>query len=143
MTYGNRIYCNRCGTTTRINANYCTGCGNLLNPGLRRGVRGKRRGSKIGFIIVAAIIGFFLFGFCDNILTSIGTYEESDFTTEPVHQRNLHLKIHMLARVNDARKGVGVPTVKLGTNNAAQLHAEQGVKYSRPPIGTHTASNPT
>ena len=108
MTYGNQIYCNRCGTTTRIKANYCTVCGNFLNPGLGRSGRWKGRGSKIALIIVAATIGFYLFGSCDNILTSIGTYEESDSTTEPVHQRNIHLKKHMLTRVNDAREGAGV-----------------------------------
>ena len=42
-------------------------------------------------------------------------------------QRHLPLKQLMLELINDARRAAGAPDVRLGTNAAAQLHAEQMV----------------
>ena len=42
-------------------------------------------------------------------------------------QRHLPLKQLMLELINDARRAAGAPEVRLGTNAAAQLHAEQMV----------------
>ena len=42
-------------------------------------------------------------------------------------QRHIELKYLMLNLINDARAEAGVPTVNLGTNGAAQMHAEQMV----------------
>ena len=42
-------------------------------------------------------------------------------------QRHLSLKQLMLELINDARRAAGAPDVRLGTNAAAQLHAEQAV----------------
>ena len=42
-------------------------------------------------------------------------------------QRHLSLKQLMLELINDARRAAGAPDVRLGTNAAAQLHAEQMV----------------
>ena len=42
-------------------------------------------------------------------------------------QRHLSLKQLMLELINEARREAGAPDVRLGTNAAAQLHAEQAV----------------
>ena len=42
-------------------------------------------------------------------------------------QRHLELKQLMLELINDARREAGAPSVRLGANGAAQLHAEQMV----------------
>lgn len=42
-------------------------------------------------------------------------------------QRHLEWKQQMLELINDARRQAGAPAVRLGTNAAAQLHAEQMV----------------
>jgi len=55
-------------------------------------------------------------------------YPEPDTTSTPVYKRNLEAKNYMLELVNEARGQAGAPPVTLGTNVAAQLHAEQGVE---------------
>lgn len=49
----------------------------------------------------------------------------SDSTTEPPRLRNVAEKRHMLELINDARNRSGVPPVVMGTNNVAQIQADQ------------------
>lgn len=55
-----------------------------------------------------------------------GTLSGSAAADDPA-QRHLELKQLMLELINDARSEAGAPTVRLGVNGAAQLHAEQMV----------------
>ena len=48
-------------------------------------------------------------------------------TTLPPHQRHIEEKDYMLALINSERRKAGVNPVVLGTNNAAQLHAESSL----------------
>ena len=48
-------------------------------------------------------------------------------STLPPHQRHIEEKDYMLALINSERRKAGVNPVVLGTNNAAQLHAESSL----------------
>ena len=49
----------------------------------------------------------------------------SDSVTEPPRLRNQAEKRHMLELINQARVRNGVPPVVMGTNNSAQVQADQ------------------
>ena len=50
--------------------------------------------------------------------------DPSDKTTEPPRLRNVAEKRHMLNLINEARSRAGVPPVAMGTNNVAQIQAD-------------------
>ena len=64
---------------------------------------------------------------CMRDMIPLGGYP-SDTTSVPINSRNRELKQYMLHLVNEAREGAGVNRVKIGRNDAAQLHAEQALK---------------
>ena len=76
----------------------------------------------------------FVAGLVIGVLLFLGVYQEFSYYPEPdtistpLYSRNLEAKNYMLELVNEARAQAGSPTVSLGTNAAAQLHAEQGVE---------------
>lgn len=63
-----------------------------------------------------------LCAFVAFLWASIGAADAQDPS-----QRHLSLKQLMLELINEARREAGAPDVRLGTNAAAQLHAEQAV----------------
>lgn len=65
-------------------------------------------------LILCAFVAF--------LWASIGAADAQDPS-----QRHLPLKQLMLELINEARREAGAPDVRLGTNAAAQLHAEQAV----------------
>ena len=62
----------------------------------------------------------------DDATPSQGTREEAAALPDP-SQRHASLKNLMLRLTNERRQEAGVPPVTLGTNPAAQLHAEQSL----------------
>ena len=82
----------------------------------------------IGLVGVIVLIGVLVVMSITELKEDWETYQDSDTSTTPVHLRNLELKEHLLGLVNEARKEAGAPPVSLGTNGAAQLHAEQAVE---------------
>ncbi len=86
----------------------------------------RKRRSLSKWLIGGALIGLLWFAW--GIYEEFSYFPEADTTITPVHRRNLEAKNHMLDLVNEARVNEGSPPVTLGTNNAAQLHAEQGVE---------------
>ena len=67
-----------------------------------------------------------LFTVCGGYwLTGGNLLDPSDTTTESPRLRNKAEKSHMLELTNDDRSQAGAPTVAMGTNNVAQIQAEQ------------------
>ena len=67
-----------------------------------------------------------LFTVCGGFwLTGGNLVDPSDTTTEPPKLRNMVEKRHMLDLINEARGRVGAPPVAMGTNNVAQIQADQ------------------
>ena len=71
----------------------------------------------LAILTASAIGGYWLIG---EILV-----QPSDSVTEPPRFRNMAEKRHMLDLINEARKGAGISPVVMGTNNVAQIHADQ------------------
>ena len=67
-----------------------------------------------------------LFTVCGGYWLTGGNFvDPSDTTTEPPKLRNQTAKMHMLELINQARSRAGVPPVVMGTNNVAQIQADQ------------------
>ena len=72
------------------------------------------------------LIGLTLFTVCAGYGITGGTIvEPSDSTTSPPRLRNQAEKRHMLELINEARVSNGVAPVTMGTNNVAQIQADQ------------------
>ena len=129
--------CPNCFAPTRPDAEHCSACGqqiaerpvSVADPKRRRiGAGTVALIALIGLVGVIVLIGVLVVMSIDQIVEYFETYQDSDTSTTPVHLRNLELKQHLLELVNEARKEAGAPPVSLGTNGAAQLHAEQAVE---------------
>ena len=67
-----------------------------------------------------------LFAVCGGYWVTGGNIvSPSDTATEPPRLRNMAEKRHMLDLINEARSRAGVPPVVMGTNNVAQIQADQ------------------
>ena len=84
-----------------------------------------RNGSAVG-TLVKVLVGITLFAVCGGYWLTGGTIvDPSDNTTEPPRLRNQAEKRHMLELINQARTRNGVPPVSMGSNNVAQIQADQ------------------
>ena len=85
----------------------------------------KRSGSAAGTVVkILAVLA--LFTVCGGYWLTGGSFvDPSDTTTEPPRLRNVAEKRHMLDLINEARVQTGVPPVAMGTNNVAQIQADQ------------------
>ena len=71
-------------------------------------------------------IGLTVFAACTAFsITGGNLVEPSDTTTYPPRLRNSAEKEHMLQLINDARIRAGAPTLTMGTNDVAQIQADQ------------------
>ena len=76
--------------------------------------------------MVKILVGLALFAVCGGYWVTGGNFvDPSDTTTEPPRFRNVAEKRHMLELINEARSRAGVPPVVMGTNNVAQIQADQ------------------
>ena len=83
-------------------------------------------GNSVVGTTLKVLIGLTLFAACGGIWLTGGTIvDPSDSVTEPPRLRNELQKRHMLEIINEARRDAGVPPVVMGTNNVAQIQAEQ------------------
>ena len=83
-------------------------------------------GNSVVGTTLKALIGLTLLAVCGGIWLTGGTIvDPSDSTTEPPRLRNELQKRHMLELINEARMRNGVPPVVMGTNNVAQVQADQ------------------
>ena len=87
--------------------------------------RPKKGGSAAGTMVkILAVLA--LFTVCGGYWLTGGSFvDPSDTTTEPPRLRNVAEKRHMLDLINEARVQTGVPPVAMGTNNVAQIQADQ------------------
>ena len=82
-------------------------------------------GSRAG-TLVKVLAGLTLFAVCAGYgITGGPIVEPSDSTTSPPRLRNQAEKRHMLELINDARVRNGARPVVMGTNNVAQIRADQ------------------
>ena len=124
MSRAINIRCRHCEASIKEGANFCTRCGLSLIGETKRSPRIRLGWTKW---LVIGTLAVFLWFAC-TVYEELSYYPEPDTDTTPVHLRNLEAKEYMLQLVNEARIQEGSPPVTLGTNNAAQLHAEQGVE---------------
>lgn len=82
-------------------------------------------GSAAGTVVkILAVLA--LFAVCGGYWVTGGNIvSPSDKVTEPPRLRNMAEKRHMLDLINEARGRTGVPPVSMGTNNVAQIQADQ------------------
>ena len=66
--------------------------------------------------------------------TAISTPVPAPTPLPPPNLRHYNEKLYMLELINQARAEAGVPSVGLGGNNAAQLHAESSLEHC---VGSH------
>ena len=87
--------------------------------------RTQQGGSAAGTVVkILAVLT--LFAVCGGYWVTGGNFvDPSDTTTEPPRLRNVAEKQHMLDLINQARSRAGVAPVVMGTNNVAQIHADQ------------------
>ena len=86
----------------------------------RPGKGGSAAGTIVKILVVLA-----LFAVCGGYWVTGGNLvDPSDTATEPPRLRNLAEKRHMLDLINEARSRAGVPPVAMGTNNVAQIQAD-------------------
>ena len=79
-----------------------------------------------GGTLVKVMIGLLIFATCGGYWLTGGTIvDPSDKTTEPPRLRNQAEKRHMVELINEARAVNGVPPVRMGNNNVAQIQADQ------------------
>ena len=75
--------------------------------------------------LVKILVGITIFAVCGGFWLTGGTIvDPSDTATEPPRLRNQSEKRHMLELINQARVRNGVPPVVMGTNNVAQIQAD-------------------
>ena len=85
-----------------------------------------RRGGSAAGTVVKILAVLALFTVCGGYWLTGGNFvDPSDTTTEPPKLRNQAAKMHMLDLINQARGRAGVPPVVMGTNNVAQIQADQ------------------
>ena len=85
-----------------------------------------RQGSSKASTFVKILVGLTIFAVCGGYWLTGGTIvDPSDSVTEPPRARNQSEKRHMLELINEARVRNGVPPVAMGTNNVAQVQADQ------------------
>ena len=83
------------------------------------------RGGPKASTILKILVGLALFAACGAFWVTGGNFiDPSDTTTEPPRLRNVAEKRHMLDLINEARSRAGVPPVVMGTNNVAQIQAD-------------------
>ena len=83
------------------------------------------RGGSAAGTLVKILVGLTLFAVCGGFWLTGGTIvNPSDTTTDPHRLRNQTEKRHMLELINQARNRAGVPPVVMGTNNVAQIQAD-------------------
>ena len=113
------------------------GAGQTVTPSIPRPVlppprpaaptqpRQHRRGPSASTVVkILAVLA--LFAVCAGYWVTGGNFvDPSDTTTEPPRLRNVAEKRHMLELINEARSRAGVPPVVMGTNNVAQIQADQ------------------
>ena len=84
-----------------------------------------REGSSAAGTVVKILAVLALFAVCGGYWVTGGNFvDPSDTTTEPPRFRNIAEKRHMLDLINEARGRAGAPPVVMGTNNVAQIHAD-------------------
>ena len=85
----------------------------------------KRRTSKAATLL-KVVIGLTVFAVCAGFVVTGGhIVDPSDSITEPPRLRNQVEKQHMLQLINEARLANGLQPVTMGTNNVAQIQADQ------------------
>ncbi len=85
-----------------------------------------RQGGSTAKTLVKILAVLTLFAVCGGYwLTGGNIVSPSDTTTEPPRLRNVAEKRHMLELINEARSSAGIPPVTMGTNNVAQIQADQ------------------
>ena len=83
------------------------------------------RRNSVASTLVKILVGITIFAVCGGFWLTGGTVvDPSDSTTEPPRLRNQAEKRHMLELINQARVRNGVPPVVMGTNNVAQIQAD-------------------
>ena len=87
--------------------------------------RTRQGGSAAGTVVkILAVLA--LFAVCGGYWVTGGNFvDPSDTTTEPPRLRNVAEKRHMLDLINEARTKARVAPVAMGTNNVAQIQADQ------------------
>ena len=85
-----------------------------------------RKGGSTARTLVKVLIGLTIFAVCAGYALTGGTIVDPlDSATEPTRLRNQVQKRHMLELINEARVRNGAPPVVMGTNNVAQIQADQ------------------
>ena len=85
-----------------------------------------RQGGSKASTLVKILVGLTIFAVCGGYWLTGGTIvDPSDSATEPPRLRNEPEKRHMLELINEARVRNGVPPVVMGTNDVAQVQADQ------------------
>ena len=85
-----------------------------------------RQGGSKASTLVKILVGLMIFAVCGGYWLTGGTIvDPSDSVTEPPRARNQSEKRHMLELINETRVRNGVPPVVMGTNNVAQIQADQ------------------
>ena len=85
-----------------------------------------RQGGSAAGTVVKILAVLTLFAVCGGYWVTGGNFvDPSDTTTEPPRLRNVAEKRHMLDLINEARTKAGVGPVVMGTNNVAQIQADQ------------------
>ena len=85
-----------------------------------------RRGGSAVSTVVKILMGLALFAVCGGYWVTGGNFvDPSDTATEPPRLRNEAEKRHMLDLINEARTKASVAPVAMGTNNVAQIQADQ------------------
>ena len=104
---------------------------NPLNREQERHYRGRSRKTPkalkpTGSTLVKILAGLTMFAVCGGYWITGGNFiESSDSTTSPPRLRNEEEKRYMLDLINEARTKADAPSVVMGTNNVAQIQADQ------------------
>ena len=120
-------YCSNCGAQTSPpelshseTHRYCDRCGVEANPPKRRGIPRSAVTTATVLGVLALFAACAIYGITDGSIVS-----PSDTATSPPRFRNQPEKEYMLQIINEARAEAGAPAVVMGTNNVAQIQADQ------------------
>ena len=120
-------YCSNCGAQTSPpelshseTHRYCDQCGVEVNPPKRRGIPRSAVTTATVLGVLALFAACAIYGITDGTIVS-----PSGTATSPPRFRNQPEKEYMLQIINEARAEAGAPAVVMGTNNVAQIQADQ------------------
>lgn len=129
------IRCRKCHCENETSNTYCTYCGHPIKEMPRAKTQRLRISPKKGILLAgtgAFILLFILSSISkwapQEVAEGIGLDSKRRAENQPPEIRHEELKYLMLSLVNEARADSEIPTVKLGSNPAAQLHAEAALQ---------------